>query len=272
MSLNGITNASAVCCNYSPASGMNTDLPGSGGNGGGSVVNGGAGGSRPAGGLLERIGQALDQAIHGGDIASAQRLIDSAARTYSGGANVIPFPMVNPFKPVLQTRAPVTGLNRFPNRFTYKVRNSGDAEPDDEQSSFSGFGDVGQNPGVGLGAALDEIGPPPPVPVYVPRVSSGSTLQSILGTIQATLPATIQALRASPSNLYPGYSSNPYQTAGLDYGSGTGRAAEDVGAGVGRAADTLGGTVSRFVAEHPYMVIAGGAALVLLFMNPPRRR
>lgn len=282
--LNGIAGAGAVCCQFAPE-GSQTGY----GTVGTKPVNGGvrANVPRSPGGLLAQIGKALDDAVHGGDnvvnSAVAGRMLDSAARTYSGGANVVPFPMVNPFTPVLKTRAPVTALNRFPDRFTYKVVSTG-AEPDDEQSSFDGLSGLsaGGPTGIGLsslGSPVDEIGLPPPPPVYVPRLpvpTSPSTLQSILGTIQATLPATIGAIRANPSNIYPGTSYNPYTTnypgayyPGSPYGSG---AAEGVGVGVGQAVDTLGGTLSRFVIEHPLLVIGGGAALVLLFMNPPRRR
>lgn len=260
--LNGTTGAGAVCCQYSSENGgagygvpMGTKPL----NMGGVQVNV----PRSAKGLLGQIGEALDRAIHGGDSLQAQRLIDNAARTFSGGANVIPFPMVNPFKPVIATGAPVTGLTRWPKRFTYEVESTG-SEPDDEQSGLSGLGYSWADFGAGL---------------QWPEASSSSPsrLQTILGTIQATLPATIQAIRAQPSNIFPGTSYNPYTTnyPGATYpGStpGTGNAAEDIGAGVGRAADTLGGTVSRFVTEHPYLVIGGGAALFLLFMNPPRRR
>jgi len=254
-----------VCSQYAP-----NGLGGTaGGNSGGGPVTGGANAVRTSGGLLQRIGEALDNAIHGGDSAGARRLINSAARTYSGGANVIPFPLVNPFKPVLQTRAPVTGLTRFPKRFTYTVPSTG-AEPDDEQSSFDGLSGLD---GLGnLGYTWSDW----QFPEIRTTSNDPSKLQTILGTIQATLPATIEALRANPSNIFPGTSYNPYTTnAGGAYPSAvptTGRAAEDVGAGVGRAADTLGGTISRFVTEHPYLVIGGGAALVLWFMNPPRRR
>lgn len=273
--LNGITGAGAVCCQYAsenyggvPADTKPVSI-------GGVQVNV----PRSPKGLLGQIGKAFNDAVHGGDGTvsrnAVQALVNSAARTYSGGANVVPFPMVNPFKPVIATGAPVTGLTRWPNRFTYEVENT-DSEPDDEQSSFDGLSGI---TGIGLGAPVDEIGLPPPPPVYVPRVPTGpSTLQTILGTIQATLPATIQSFRANPSNIFPGTAYNPYTTnyPGASYpGSApysTNGAAEGVGAGVGRAADTLGGTISRFVTEHPYLVIGGGAALVLLFMNPPRRR
>lgn len=261
--LNGTTGAGAVCCQYAPENGnagygVNTKPVNVGG---GVQVNV----PRSPGGLLSQVGQALNQAIHGGDSLAAQQFINSAARSISGGGNVVPFPVVNPFKPVLQSGAPVTGLNRFPNRFTRTVESTG-SEPDDEQSSLDG-----------LGAIEDIIGPAPLPPIYVPRSSGPSTLQTILGTIQGTLPATIQAIRAQPSNIFPGTTYNPYTTnyPGAVYPGSvpatTGPAA-GVGAGVGSAVDTLGGTISRFVVEHPYLVIGGGAALFLLFMNPPRRR
>jgi len=273
MSLNGITGASAVCCNYSPGSGMNTDLPDTGGSGGAVVNSGGNVSNRSAGGLLQRIGEALDQAIHGGDIASAQRLIDGAARTYSGGANVIPFPMVNPFKPVLQARIPVSGLNRFPNRFTYKAQDSGSTEPDDEQSNFSGLGDRGYSWG-DFGTSLR---------TPLEYASSGpSKLETILGTIQTTLPATIQAIRANPSNIYPG---NPYQIAGADRTEQTvQRVAPEgyyydergtlrkIGSSVGGALGDIGQSLADFVKSNPLLVLGGGAALVLLMMKPPGRR
>lgn len=263
--LNGFAGAGAVCCQYGADATLNVDTK--------PVTIGGATVNVPRNtrGLLSQIGAALDKAIHGGD-AQALAINMSAARGFSGGANVVPFPMVNPFKPVIAAREPVTALTRFPNRFTYEVTN-GDGEPDDEQSSFDGLSGVGSGM-AGLGLYDDTLGPPPPM-VY--RPTSGGTLQTILGTIQQTLPATIQAIRANPSNIFPGTQYGPYTTnyPGAVYPgstpSGTGPAA-GVGAGVGSAVDTLGGTVSRFVAEHPYMVIAGGAALVLLFMNPPRRR
>lgn len=280
--LNGIANA-AACCVYTPESGS---TPGYGTTP--NIKPGSVGGvqiPRSPGGLLSQIGQALDQAIHGGDGNAARTLIDSAARTYSGGASVVPFPMVNPYKPVVTAGIPVSGMTAWPKRFPYKVADTGGSEPDDEQSSFDGLsgGATGLSLGdgnTGLGAAVDEIGLPPPVPVYR---SSGSTLQTILGTIQATLPATIQAFRAQPSNIFPGTTYNPYTTnAGGNY-PGSQQAPEGyyydergslrkVGSAVGGAVGSVGQSLMDFVRTNPLLVLGGGAALVLLFMNPPRRR
>lgn len=281
--LNGITGA-AACCSYKPEEGT---APGYGVSVGTKPVS--IGGvqvnvPRSPGGLLQQVGQALDQAIHGGDSAAMQNITDSAARTYSGGANVIPFPMVNPFKPVLTARVPVSGLNQWPNRFTYNVP-AGEGEPDDEQSSFNGLNGLSLADGnMGLGSAVDEIGLPPPVPIYHPSSSGGSTLQTILGTIQAVLPATIQSFRAAPSNIFPGTSYNPYTTnAGGSY-PGTSQQAppegyyydergslRKVGSAVGGAVGSVGQSLMDFVRTNPLLVLGGGAALFLLFMNPPRR-
>lgn len=268
--LNGITGA-AACCSYQPESGTA---------GYGVAVNArpvSVGGvqinvPRSPGGLLSQIGQALDQAIHGGDNATAQRLIDSAARTYSGGANVIPFPMVNPFKPVLKARVPVSGLNRWPNRFTYKVETApAGVEPDDEQSSFDGLS--------GLGYTWGDFGPALQNPLDYSLNSGPSKLQTVLGTIQATLPATIQALRANPQNIYPSTSLNPYtavttqqQSAPEGYYYDQTGSLRKVGSAVGGAVGSVGQSLMDFVRTNPLLVLGGGAALVLLFMNPPRRR
>jgi hypothetical protein len=252
--LNGITGV-AACCQFAPE-GLAVNVNTKPVNVGGVRVNV----PRSPGGFLSQVGEALDKAIHGGDSGTSQGLTDRVSRGFANGGNIIPFPMVNPFKPVIATGAPVTALTRFPNRFTYKV-DSVEGEPDDEQSSFDGLSGIS---GLGL---YDEILGPPPVMTYRP-----STLQTILGTIQTTLPATIQAFRASPQNIYSGSNYPGTEGAIVTTSAGSGQAAENVGAGVGRAADTLGSTLSRFVTDHPYLVIGGGAALVLLFMNPPRRR
>ena len=261
---NGINNRGAACCQYAPMT-VGSSAPGVNVNGG-TVNVGGVNVPRTVKGFLQRIGEAFDAAVHGGD-SGITGLPITTGRTYSGGANVIPFPMVNPYKPVIATGAPVTALTAFPKRFTQEVASTG-SEPDDEQSSFDGLSGLGYS-WADFGASLQNP--------LTSAASGPSKLQTILGTIQATLPATIQAIRAQPGNIFPGASYNPYAAgypAGVyqDTASPTGRAAEDVGAGVGRAADTLGQTVSRFVTEHPYLVIGGGAALALLFMNPPRRR
>ena len=256
--LNGPIGAGAVCCAMPQVNkggyGASVDLPG------GSISVGGVQVPRTAKGLLQQIGQALDNAIHGGDSA--------AIGVQSGGgsnalprSNAVEFPMVNPFRPVVKTDSPVTALTAWPRRFTYKVPAVPGAEPDDEQSSFDGLGFIAPDSG--------------DWPTGIALPSGPSKLQAILGTIQATLPAAIGALRAAPSNIYPGQGGyqNPYAPgAGQIYGTGNVGPVANVGAQAGAAVGNLGDTFGNIVAQHPYLILAGGAALVLLFMSPPRRR
>lgn len=257
--MNGFTALSA-CCQHSPGNGG--AVPGLGNGPGGSGLGsanapGGGGVPQSAGDLLQRIGAALDQAIHGG--ASRGSFARRAnVIPFRNGFNPVPFPMVNPFKPVVKTRSPVTALNRFPDRFTYSVP-AGDGEPDDEQNSFNGFGALTFDSPASQAGFAELFGS-----------SSPSKLQTIVGGIATTLPATIQAFRASPQNIYPasGY--------GL-YGSNVGgpypnQAGADIGASAGAAVGNVGDTIGGIVARHPYLVLAGVGAAILLFMNPPRRR
>jgi len=261
--LNGTTGAAAVCCEYAPGQvdgGVRGTLPG------GSI---GGQGTTP-GGLLERVGAALDRAIHGGDASSASgpslsQYAPGAVSRWRQGGNIVQFPMVNPFKPIVKTGSPVTALTAWPKRFTYEVPPDPAGTPDDEQGGLSGLGDAA------LGAAWDEFDPG--YPSYS-LPSSPSKLQTVLGTIQATLPATIQALRAQPANIYPGQVYNPYASNAGGYYPGQQRngAGADIGASAGAAVGNVGDTVSGIVARHPFLVMGGGLALLLLFMNPPRRR
>lgn len=243
--------AIASCCQYGKNSGYGAgDSSGSGGNLSLSALIRNAPGARN--GLLDTISRAIDNAIHGGNSGFVNS--GSGGASGSGGSgngdNVVPFPMVNPFKPVVQTRVPIPGLTARP-KHVYEVAPDGSGTPDDEQ--FAGFGS--------LGFSWSDFQMIKPSDLSLD--SGPSKLQTILGTVQATLPATIQALRANPNNLYPGASYNPVyqQGAGADIGATAGAAA-------GNVADSIGGIVAR----HPYLVLAAGAAAVLLFMNPPRRR
>ncbi len=266
--LNGITGAAPVCCATPEARQAGVILGDTGRPVGVVVSSGGAPGARTPRGLLETIGAAIDNAVHGGDSGYAQG--GSAGGGGYAGPNPIPFPMVNPFKPVVQTGSPVTGLTAFPDRFTYSIESEG-SEPDDEQSSLNGLSGMGD-----LGYSWSDFGQhwaggP------LTTVSSGpSKLQSILGAIQGTLPATIQAFRAAPNNIYPS-TYNPYTSAAggaypSEYGGGQPQAGANIGAQAGAAVGNIGDTFGNIVAQHPYLVLGGIAAAVLLFMNPPRRR
>lgn len=256
------TSAAAACCQYKNESG-NAGY-GTGKSISLSALVSGAPGAR--GELLETIKRAVDNAIHGGNSGYANGAGVGASSSdnagYLGGSgNVIPFPMVNPFKSITKTNVPIPGLNRNP-RHVYYLPPDPSGVPDDEQ--FAGLGS--------LGATWSEFDPGYPGYSLEP-----GKLQSILGTIQATLPATIQAIRAQPANIFPGTSYNPYapgnaggvypgmqqpyRGAGADIGASAGAAA-------GNVADSIGGIVQR----HPLLVLGAGAAVLLLFMNPPRRR
>jgi hypothetical protein len=251
--LNGTTGAAAVCCGMP---GGNAGIYGRGGANlpGGAISIGGVQIPRTAKGLLAKIGEAIDNAIHGGDGSAGAQAGSAGGSGLVNNLNPVPFPMVNPFRPLVQTRDPIPALTAFPNRFTYKVPAVPGAEPDDEQSSLDG-------------------GFSGPTGISLP--SGPSKLQTILGTIQATLPATIGALRAQPANIFPGQTYNPYASnAGGAYpGQGvTQGGVANIGAQAGAAVGNLGDTFGNIVAQHPYLILAGGAALVLLFMSPPRRR
>lgn len=287
-------NEAALCCSLGPGS----KEAGYGGNVGVGLP-GIATTIRPAAkqGVAAKVEQALQAALHGAQSVSGDGGRGSGGGSMIGmGAQVIPFPMVDPLSPIRRAgRPPVPGYTAFPApqssiqparnkrvaRIVYREvsepgrrvsnfntrgnENAGAPAPDRE---FSGFGDLTEQ--IPSGISLADPG-------FNGLGSLGDTkLQTILGTIATTLPATISAFKGKPyypaQNLYgqsgqAGYTEYPQGAVPV-----SGRAAEDVGAGVGRAADTLGDTVSRFVTEHPYLVIGGGAALVLLFMNPPKRR
>jgi len=246
-------------------------------NGGGSFAGSlsvgasGASGSAGSGGVLDRIARALDVGIHGGDsganVNASSRSSGSrnAAGSAGGGAQVIDFPVTNPYRPLLKTRVPVAGLNAFPRvndivnvGYSVKTFNArGDADeplPPDTQSL--GFLDPGSTLPSGIG--LPQQGP--------------SNLQLILGTIASTLPATISAIKKQPYYA-PGtgvnYGQPGYALPGVTTGQ---QPIANVGGQVGAAVGNIGDTFTNIVAQHPYLVLAAGAALVLMFMQPPRRR
>jgi hypothetical protein len=209
------------------------------------------------GGLLERVGAALDQAIHGGDSLNLNS--GGGAGGTRSGSNVVPFPMVNAYKPFVNAGAPISGLTAFPRTVRVAPAVNDGTEPEDEQSSFNGLS------GLGFGLGDDGEG------IQLPHPTK---LQTVLGALQTIVPATIQSIRANPANLYPGNGSvyNPYATGGSNYPGQQGGAVSDVGQRVGGAVGGFGDTIGAIVRDHPYLVLAGGGALALWFLNPPRRR
>lgn len=234
---------------------------GSGGiNVGGSIGGGSGAGNAGGGGILDRIARALDTGIHGGDSGSV--VANSAQGSAARGGNVIDFPMVNPYRPLLQTRVPVAGLNAFPRVNdvanigyrvdTFNARGERD-DPLPADTESLGFLDPSESLPSGIG---------------LPR--QPSNLQLILGTIASTLPATISALKKQP--YYAPGTGTQYSTPGYTTEGGYNQPGANIGAQAGAAVGNVGDTISNIVAQHPLLVLAGGAALVLLFMSPPRRR
>lgn len=272
--LNGNVGSMAVCCSYGHNGAGCRSGSGGSGSGGGSRGGSGSGAPGSGGGLFDRIGDAIRDAVTpgggagdsgGGGGAGGSHLL------YGGGGNVVPFPMADPYKPVRKARVPVTGYTRWPGKYNVLGDRFYGIEPapiavegpdGDKVATFSGLG--------GLGFGPDIFTTPSTFPTGIQLPSSNpGTLQTILGTIQATLPATIMAIRATPSNIYPQAGYNPaYQQAPVYYNG----AGADIGARAGAAAGNIGDAIGGIVANHPYLVLAGGAALLLLFMNPPRRR
>lgn len=278
-----IQNQGAICCAKSAGA---CNIGGNGGLGTGlGPVVGSAGQTFSGGGdnrtIVQKIADAIDQAIHGGDSVSGAGggFNSGAGGSAAGGGNVIDFPMVNPYKPAFDAREPIPGATAWPVKRLHLVRNvnvpastvvnnrgsetrQDDApqpEPEDEQSgSLSGFGFL--EPGSGG--------------ISIPQPS---TLQSILATIQTTLPATIAAARAQPSNI-AGNIYGPYSTQGSIYpgaypgGNVAGGTGASIGAQTGAAVGNIGDTFTNIVAQHPYLTLGAVGALILLFMNPPKRR
>lgn len=252
-----------ACCQYGKNGGYGSGSGCSGKGGGLSALSNTS--NKP--GLLAAIGRAFNNAVHGGDsgfVGQGGGGNLTGAGSGGSGAKVVPFPMVNPFKPVVQTRVPVPGLTAHP-RHIYSVAPDGSGIPDDEQfAGLAGFGgDLGFVPPLGTGGGWEVINS---------GSGSPSTLQTIVGGIQATLPATIQAFRAAPTNIFPGNTYNPYATnAGGMYPGSQPGAGADIGATAGAAAGNVADSFGAIVQRHPYLILGAGAALLLLFMNPPRR-
>lgn len=290
----------AICCR----AGVNGGIGAGGGNNGVGLPGLSTVTPAKSEGFVSKIEQALQAAVHGSGSVSGGSIGDTLGGAASG-AEAVPFPMVNPYGP-LRRAGRVSGINAFPaprinvqparnarifgvreislpgvRRSVFNMRGDEPIGAPAQSASVSGFEDLAaQVPeGVGLDAGFSGLGSLGAwgggggILESVSSYSSGPTkLQTVLGTIQATLPATIAALRANPNNLYSSQSFNPYAPGQYTATAGGGGAGADIGGQAGAAVGNIGDTVSNIVAQHPYLVLAGGAALVLLFMSPPRRR
>lgn len=200
-----------------------------------------------------------------GSKTAVLRLPATPTRVIAG--REVPFPMVSPFSPVARAGAPVTGLTAFPMQRPLGKRYYGLGK--------LGWPELSTVPGWSLPTT-------PNTTINGQGVSlpgSPSTLQTILNSINAglaTIPAIISANRSQPYY-------NPSQIAGQPaqtlYGqplAGSaalpGSAGASIGSQAGAAVGNIGDTIGQIVAQHPYLVLGGGLAVVLLMMKPPSRR
>jgi len=278
--LNGTTGAAAVCCEYSPGTTGAGYRSGSGNVGAGlrgSVTTGPDG--KPAS-ILQVIENALNQAIHGGDSGASA----GAASGGGGGASgfiralsEVEFPMTNPYQPVGDAKVPASPQFAWPGAGLRLVPSPSQPSQAGRRGRqvFNAEGDEDIGPPADKETGSESLGFSfsDSAGIALPFESSNpSKLQTIVGGIVAALPATIQAARANPSNIYPGTVYGPYSSnAGGSY-PGRAGAGSDIGASAGAAVGNVGDTLGGIVARHPVLTLAGVMAAVLLFMNPPRRR
>lgn len=232
-------------------------------------------GGRPSrsgagGGILQKLADAVQDAVHPGSVTDAASYPGGGMMPQSG-AQVIPFPVISPYRPLTATRVPVTGLIAFPHSGYYfngepimdfNGQNENDnTRPGKENLADSwGFSGLGFTEGPQTGYSLP---------------SSPSKLQTILGAITTALPTTISALKSQPY-----YNPNTAQTmiyggpqgSTQPLGPGLGGAGADIGSQAGAAVGGIGDSIANIVNQHPLLILAGGAALLLLFMKPPSRR
>lgn len=226
----------------------------------------------PGGSFLERVEQAVQAAVH------PNSPIRVASDSGVVGSNVVPFPVVSPYRPLTATRAPIAGLTAFPNK-GYHFNSEANADFNrngDDPNDFIppgheslGFIDpVGTAP---IGVGLDEYSP------------MGMKWEGIIGQITQTTPAIISAVRGQPY-YDPSQNVNPQLSPATQAVLASTRPAPEgyyyddrgslrqIGSEVGGAVGSVGQSVSDFVQRNPLLVLGGGVALVLLFMTPPRRR
>lgn len=226
----------------------------------------------PGGSFLQRVEQAVQVAVHPDSVP-----LTGGDGDGSQGANVIPFPVVSPYRPLTATRVPVAGLTAFPKRgypFNGESNadfNPGGYDPNDRvppgHESLGFLDPVGSAP---IGIGLNDYSP------------LGMKWEGIIGQITQTTPAIISAVRGNPY-YDPSQNFNPQLTPPYESTRSAGQAPEgyyyddrgtlrQIGSNVGGAVGSIGQSLSDFVQRNPLLVLGGGAALVLLFMSPPRRR
>ncbi len=182
------------------------------------------------------------------------------ANKTDGGLKGIPsgrtvaFPMVDPFAPAIETGSPMTAA-MVPAR---------------------GRRYYGLNGGMGFGPDLfPEDAPVSGQGVSLPGTSGIDRIFADIGKLLPSIPAIISASKSQPyynpqpTTVY----GTPLRTAlqpGQTYNADG--SLSNVGANVGASLTNTFNSLAAFVATNPLIVLGGGAALFLLFRDPPRRR
>lgn len=232
----------------------------------------------PGGGFMERVQDALQAAVHpdsspggsgGGNVVN----LDGGG-SYASTAQVVPFPVVSPYRPLTATRVPIEGLTAFPKRgYYFNGDNGADFNVGGDDSSERlppghenlGFVDPAMSAPQGVGLESDSYS------------SLGMQWEGVIGQIVQGTPAIIGSVRGQPyydpnqsSNpqLFPQYNERP----GGAYPVGASGAGANIGSQAGAAVGNIGDTISNIVTQNPLLVLGGGVLLLFLFMKPPGRR
>lgn len=238
--------------------------------------NGGAARPGAGGGFMQRVTDAIQNAVHpdsGPGVGGDGYNVDGGG-SYASSAQVVPFPVVSPYRPLTATRVPIEGLTAFPKSgyyFNGEPVSDFNVEGDDPNENMppgfetlQGFPDPGANAPVGIGLSQENYSP------------LGMKWEGVIGQIVQGVPGIISAGKSQPY-YDPSQSSNPQLFPQQVYGEGVGvvgpgGAGANIGSQAGAAVGNIGDTISNIVSQNPLLVLGLGAAALLLFMRPPGRR
>lgn len=242
---------------------------------------------KTGGGFLKQVETAIQKAVHPdtpvtSDGGAGGGNLDGGS-SYASSAQVIPFPVVSPYRPLTATRVPIEGLTAFPKSgyyFNGEPVNDFNVDGDDPNDKVPlgheslGFIDPMRGMPDGIGLARDRS--------YSPL---GMQWEGVIGQITQTIPGIISSVKGKPyydpsGNLNPQLYGKP---GGTYEAPGGGQAPQgyyydergtlqQIGGAVGGAVGGIGQSLSDFVTRNPLLVLGGGLAVVLLFMKPPSRR
>lgn len=234
--------------------------------------------------FIQRLENAIQGAVHPDSLSNdstSNSYNTDGSGSYTSTAQVIPFPVVSPYRPLTATRVPIEGLTAFPRKgYYFNGESSADfnVNGNDEHERLPpgheslGFADPIKSAPQGIGLEQDNYSP------------LGMKWEGVIGQVIQGVPAIIGAAGGNPY-YDPSQSSNPQLFPATPVTAATTRQAapegyyydergtlRQVGSAVGGAVGNIGQSLSDFVTQNPLLVLGGGVALVLLFMKPPSRR